>query len=476
MMTVSNQNEELDAPTVTTNPKDTHIKSEFDTFEKTFEIEKCAKWILDCQLGKVCLQFPDSLMPDSPDVASRLENRLSKKVFILGDNSCTNCCIDEVTARHVNGDGIIHFGHACLSPMTSLPAFHVLPQSDIDTKAFCEKFTEYFIDKTKKILFFYDVAYGHAIELIYKNLKSTFKNLSVTTLNCTSNVDFVNTKTSANTLPLGRNCILENGYKIEDYDAFFLGPNCRTLNVLGTSVPVKTWYYWENDTINELIAVNTPWLKRRRYLVEKLKDAGIVGIVIATLGIKGYLDVITIIKSILKQMKKKSYIISVGKPNPAKLANFSEVDAFVVITCPENDIFTSRDFHKPILMPYEVDLAFNAARTFSQRYYMDFREILPGEANYVSFEASSNSDVSLISGGIRDFKENPTETPEMNALTTRLAGIVAISNDGANYLLNRSWQGLEQRLGQDKAKPAEKGRSGLPASYENEPMPRRTED
>lgn len=80
----------------------------------------------------MCLQFPDNLLPDSVEVALRLENRIDKKVYILGDTSYGSCCVDEIAAEHIHADSIIHFGHACLNPNVRIPVFHVLPKKEID--------------------------------------------------------------------------------------------------------------------------------------------------------------------------------------------------------------------------------------------------------------------------------------------------------------------------------------------------------
>lgn len=150
------------------------------------------------------------------------------------------------------------------------------------------------------------------------------------------------------------------------------------------------------------------------------------------------------------------------------------MDAFVVIACPESEIFDSRDFLKPLLLPFEVDLAFNSSREFSQNYCMDFSQILPGGVNYVDFEATTEPDVSLISGGLRGSKEDAPSVTEMNAVACKADGTVAIGKAGASFLHERSWKGLEQKLGQSEVKPAEKGRSGIPLGYENEPMCKET--
>lgn len=166
-------------------------------------------------------------------------------------------------------------------------------------------------------------------EHIYNILKPIYKHLVLSKLNCISNVEYTDIKTSPASIVLGRHYTLENGYNIQDYEAFFLGEEGKTLALLAMGVPVKRWYCFINNKINEFEALNTPWLKRRRFLIEKLKDAKVVGIVVATLGIKEYLTAINTVKKTLKQMNKKSYILNVGKINPAKLANFPEVHQIV---------------------------------------------------------------------------------------------------------------------------------------------------
>lgn len=66
-------------------------------------------------------------------------------------------------------------------------------------------------------------------------------------------------------------------------------------------------------------------IRRRLYLVEKVKDAKIIGILVATLGVQGYLSAVESVRNLAKRKGKKCYVISVGAPNVAKLANFPEV-------------------------------------------------------------------------------------------------------------------------------------------------------
>lgn len=51
-----------------------------------------------------------------------------------------------------------------------------------------------------------------------------------------------------------------------------------------------------------------------------------------------------------------------GKLNTAKLANFMEVDIFVLIGCSENTLIDSTEYYKRIVTPYELELACNTER------------------------------------------------------------------------------------------------------------------
>lgn len=64
---------------------------------------------------------------------------------------------------------------------------------------------------------------------------------------------------------------------------------------------------------------------KRLHLVERVKDAKTLGILIGTLGVDGYLDAVERIKNLSKRAGKKTYIFAVGRPNIPKLANFPEV-------------------------------------------------------------------------------------------------------------------------------------------------------
>lgn len=72
-------------------------------------------------------------------------------------------------------------------------------------------------------------------------------------------------------------------------------------------------------------SLETQILKKRNFLIEKIKDSKTIGIIIGTLSVKNYIKVIERMKKLIELSSKKYYLISVGKPTVAKLANFPEV-------------------------------------------------------------------------------------------------------------------------------------------------------
>ena len=77
---------------------------------------------------RVALQFPDCFLPQAVSTADTLRARCDCAPFILADTTFGSCCVDEVAAQHAEADMIVHFGDSCLSPTKRLPVHHVFNQ------------------------------------------------------------------------------------------------------------------------------------------------------------------------------------------------------------------------------------------------------------------------------------------------------------------------------------------------------------
>lgn len=63
-----------------------------------------------------------------------------------------------------------------------------------------------------------------------------------------------------------------------------------------------------------------------------------MGILVGTLGVEHYLEIITSLRELIARAGKSSYTFVIGKINEAKLANFMEIDVYVLVACPENSL------------------------------------------------------------------------------------------------------------------------------------------
>lgn len=239
------------------------------------------------------------------------------------------------------------------------------------------------------------------------------------------------------------------------------------------STPAKSWLSYDPER-NILKEVSSPlatnWMRRRNFFIEKCKDAQSLGIVIGTLSAKGYLDIVTHIQTLARSRGIRTYFLSVGKVNPAKLGNFLEIDCFVFVGCPENNIYTSRDFHKPLLSVFEVELSLNPAwhEQFPDFYCLNLKEILPsGKYHRDGADAKTDEfDVSLVTGRVRSLRTaDAKEANENGGLQLEKKCNQLMESSSSSTFQDRTWTGLDQSLGKEEPVKITKGRSGIPIKY-----------
>ncbi|KAI5730389.1 hypothetical protein M8J76_013180 [Diaphorina citri] len=404
-----------------------HPKLSKDELVDVFELERCLGWITEHQLSRICLQFPDELLEYSVDIAQHLEQKSFKQIFILGDTSYGSCCVDEVAASHVNADGIIHFGHSCLSTVNRLPVLYVFTKQQLDTEKFLNSISE--LSSQSQLVVLYDTCYAHCFdEAMCQNLAQltvTMSRLSTST-SATCGV-YCQRPEDHQVSKLGRQyCLSEDRDKSVIYVYVCDSKPCRNLDNFVMSMPESSFYQFNPDS-NLLSPVpQSAVVKKHLYLSEKVKDAQNVGILVATLVVNKYLTAVNHVKALCKKHGKRCYIISVGKPNVPKLANFPEIDVYVLISCPEMC------------------------------------------AEYVSCPdlVSPSMDISLLSNNVRVNGVAPDDTSEVEDCTSvavRQKNTVAVIT-GREGLTGKSWQGLEPNLGLTPVNAVTEGRSGTPSS------------
>ena len=220
-----------------------------------------------------------------------------------------------------------------------------------------------------------------------------------------------------------------------------------------------------------------------------------------------YLQVIEYLKDLVKNSGKKPYLFLVGKLNANKLANFSEVDVFVIVACPQNSLIDSKEFFKPVITPFELEIALKRGKTWTGEYRTDFSHLLqePSSASPL-FESDRDDgedeyDISLLTGKMRQIwkkpsgRQNPNEDSNNNnnnnnnssssssssttttTTTTTIAersGESQLSmlhdNPAIRYFQQRSYKGLEQKIGETEVAEMQQGRRGIAKGYDHESL------
>lgn len=225
-------------------------------------------------------------------------------------------------------------------------------------------------------------------------------------------------------------------------------------------------------------------VKRRRFLIEKAREARVVGIVAGTLGVAGYLTAIARLRELIARSGRKSYTVVAGKPNPQKLANFPEIEAFVLVACEQAALIDGRDYLQPVITPWEAEVAFTHGSVWDGEVRLNFEHLLEparrlDDTDDTDAAARADDDAepefSFLGGGVRTASRpddgvgcghSDGEDSEDDgvlgdgsrsraarqlairadaAVATRAAGgTIAVVNSGAEYLLGRrTYTGLE---------------------------------
>ncbi|ETN77226.1 hypothetical protein NECAME_11204 [Necator americanus] len=189
---------------------------------------------------------------------------------------------------------------------------------------------------------------------------------------------------------------------------FLLEDIQRAYNFLGASEIIR-----QDQSLRQL--------RKRLFLIEKLRDASTVGLVVGSVGVRGHIEAVQRMRKLCKAAGKRLYVISVGKVNVPKLSNFADIDAFVLLSCPFGVILDSSDFFRPVLSMFEAEMALNSAKSWDGYHEWS--------ADFTTF---ANGD----------------------------------------YLKHRTWRGLDAEVRLDESTKVELGRTGTAMGYDTEPAGR----
>ncbi|GAW10230.1 diphthamide biosynthesis protein [Lentinula edodes] len=423
--------------------------AEFDAF---YEIERTAREIEEDNFKRVALQFPDELLHDSTHpmaVAVWMKWLLSISMRML----------------------------LCIMVMLDISASSNIRLWKEDRR--CGRLRK--SNRSKKIVLRHDVAYTHQAGRLVDRFREALTHFDsqLAYAEIPDKLLPPDHPESSRTLPeeVDQDCTI-----------FYVGDESLGLtNLLMTHSSCDVYQYSPTSQTSCLASGRTNKLLMRRYAaMQKGRDADVFGILVGTLGVASYLPLIKHIRTLLNASHKKSYTISVGKLNPSKLANFMEIECFVLVACPENSLIDAKDFYRPIITPYELEVALQAEQSWTGKYILDFEKLLAeyGQGDKTEIAEGNDEDkdedapvFSLVTGKYRHAKQFGPISSETNSMASPSSSAALIQRNqdnalsllsdsaAAQFLQSRTYQGLDPRLGQDAPSALEQGRSGIARGY-----------
>lgn len=496
-----------------------------------YEIERTLVEIRQHSWRRVALQFPDHMLPHSsrvfqmlsrglrastklqskeqvmraePDIQGlSLQDNGPVKLTILGDTSYGSCCVDEVAAEHIDADAVVHYGRACLSPTARLPVLHIFTIMDVDHQDVVGQFQRHFPALDPKVILTADVPYAIHVEPITQLLAEA----GYESVFAASIVHDPSSSVPNRTVP---NSVNEDPATLSDWHLFHISepPTALLLTLISRVASIKIFH--TSNQVGGLPDVDRPtqMLLRRRYaLITSLTTVSTWGILINTLSVKNYLSILDHIRRMVSSAGKKSYLLVVGKLNPSKVANFSEIGGWVVIGCWESSLIDSKEFYRPVITPFELELALKSdeERVWTGQWRGDFQGVLESASKAVPRhsaidEPSHGSEERCGDDGDDEDDEWESQPPEFDLRTGRyisrtrpmqstrtiasgsstkvaklqrsdLVTVNGVVSPAAEYLSQqRSWRGLgsdmEVQYEESNVGDAiEEGRSGVARGY-----------
>ncbi|KAF9598821.1 hypothetical protein IFM89_031489 [Coptis chinensis] len=319
----------------------------------SFEVHKCIWRILTSGAKRVALQFPEGLLMYSL-VLSDIFTTYGKldDCFVLGDVTYGACCVDDFSATALGADLLIHYGHSCLIPIdsTKIPSLYVFVEIKIDVERLIDT-VRLNIDeeqtKTKKLALAGTIQFSSAIRAAKPALENAgfevlvpqSKPLSAgEVLGCTSP-----------TIPKGSADVL-----------IFVADGRFHLEAFMIANPgIKAFRYDPYLGVLFLEEYDHDGMKKvRKNAIIKAREASCWGIILGTLGRQGNPRILKRLQSKMKERGFTWTTILMSEISPARIALFADsIDAWIQIACPRLSIDWGEAFEKPLLTPFEAEIA-----------------------------------------------------------------------------------------------------------------------
>jgi 2-(3-amino-3-carboxypropyl)histidine synthase len=307
------------------------------------EEEETVARVRELNAQMVGLQFPDGLRVHATRLARKIEKETGATTLISGD-ACYGAC--DLSDRSMEGlvDLLIHWGH------TALPLDYRVPVLFVESYSTMEVFESV--------------------------------NKALTLLEDYQTVGLVTTTQHLYLLDELANFLEENGKKVQ----MERGKGTRRGQVLGCNFTsarellVDAFLYIGSGNFHPLglklstdkpVIIADPYMNEARD-IDKFADrilrkrfakialsmeAKRFGLLISSKEGQMRLDMAKSLKKIIQDQGREAYLILLDNIKPDLLMAFRDLDAFVVTACPRIAIDDDQIYEKPLITPYELEIA-----------------------------------------------------------------------------------------------------------------------
>ena len=309
-----------------------------------FQIEDVITRARKLKARHIGLQFPDGLLLYATTIADIIRFFAdSCEVTVLGDVVYGACCIDDLTARSLGVDFLVHFGHSCLVPVdqTTVRTMYVLVRIKWEVTHLIDSILANFTTETQFSLQG-TVQFSDSLEFVRSELERLGFDAEIPqskplgpgeTLGCTS--PFLRTDRTILFVADGR-------FHLEA--AMMANPNLAAFRY---DPYVKRLFRESFDNVE---------MKRIRGLaVKAARKAKCVGLILGTLGRQGSVGLLEGIRTLLQQRGVETFTVLMSEVENEKLGKFGiDVDAWVQVACPRLSIDWGEFYSKPLLSSFEA--------------------------------------------------------------------------------------------------------------------------
>lgn len=146
----------------------------------SFEVHKTIWRLREANAKTVALQLPEGLQMFACALADIIGEFAQVEVVVLGDVTYGACCVDDLTARALGADMLVHYGHSCLVPIDTccIKTMYVFVEISVDLDHLLAALKHNF-DPDKRLLLVGTVQFVGSIHKIRPALEQHFASVSI---------------------------------------------------------------------------------------------------------------------------------------------------------------------------------------------------------------------------------------------------------------------------------------------------------